>query len=147
MSFPYESFNGGTSVDDRGRLVYINDLKLGKVKRFYVVSNHDLGTVRAWHGHWKEGKFIFVVSGAAMIGVVKISDWFQPGRDPHKLVLSADVPHMIYVPPGCAQGAKSLEPGTKIMYFSTASLAESQDDDYRWPWDYWGADFWEVKHR
>ena len=38
---------GGIAVDDRGALRFINDFAFEGVKRFYCVTNHRAGTVRA----------------------------------------------------------------------------------------------------
>ena len=43
--------NGDKSVDDRGIVSYINEFKLNDVKRFYQITNHKVGFVRALHGH------------------------------------------------------------------------------------------------
>ena len=51
----------GFSEDHRGSIEYFNDLDLSKYKRFYIVNNPVQGTVRAWHGHQKEGKLIKVL--------------------------------------------------------------------------------------
>lgn len=62
--------NGGLSVDDRGSVTFVNDFNFSDVKRFYIVENHRVGFIRAWHGHEKEGKYVFVVKGTALIGAV-----------------------------------------------------------------------------
>ena len=49
MSLDY--FAGGRAIDDRGGLLFINDLDLSNYRRFYVVENHAQGFIRAWHGH------------------------------------------------------------------------------------------------
>jgi len=51
---------GGLSVDDRGQLSCVNgfDFKDSKIRRFYTVSNHQQGFVRAWHGHKFESKYV-----------------------------------------------------------------------------------------
>ena len=63
---------GDISVDDRGRVSYINDFDFKDVKRFYMVENHEKGFIRAWHGHKNEGKYVYVVSGTALVGVVNL---------------------------------------------------------------------------
>ena len=40
---------GGLAVDDRGSVAFVNDFDLAVARRFYVVSNHSAGFVRAWH--------------------------------------------------------------------------------------------------
>jgi dTDP-4-dehydrorhamnose 3,5-epimerase len=49
---------GGLAVDDRGSIVFVNDFSFKDVKRFYQLENFSTNTIRAWHGHQKEGKYI-----------------------------------------------------------------------------------------
>ena len=64
--------NGGISVDDRGSVRFVNDFNFEGVKRFYQVENHDNNFIRAWHGHEREGKYVYVTSGSILVGVVNI---------------------------------------------------------------------------
>ena len=61
----------------------------------------------------------------------------------HRYVLSALKPSVLHIPAGYANGFKSLTADTKLMFFSTSILEESQGDDVRWPADYFG-DVWTV---
>jgi dTDP-4-dehydrorhamnose 3,5-epimerase len=62
-------------------------------------------------------------------------------------VLSDQKPGLVFIPPGYANGFRSLVPDTHILFFSTASLEESKGDDYRFPADYWGSQIWQVENR
>ena len=139
---------GDLAVDDRGTVSFVNDFDFAGVKRFYMVENHCAGFVRAWHAHRRESKYVTVVQGAAIVAAVKIEDWDDPPTDSkvHRYVLSALKPSVLYIPAGYANGFKSLTADAKIMFFSTASLEESQGDDVRWPADYFG-DVWTVVER
>lgn len=138
---------GGIAIDDRGSVSFVNDFVFDGVKRFYAVANHRQGFVRAWHGHKKEGKYVLVTSGAALVGAVKIDNWDQPspGLVPEKYVLSAAKPSLLFIPAGYANGFMSLTPDTKIMFFSTSTLEASKGDDIRFPARLW--DIWEVEER
>ena len=61
-------FEGGLSVDDRGAVGFVNDFAFEGVRRFYTVSNHAAGFVRAWHAHRREAKYVTVLRGAAVVG-------------------------------------------------------------------------------
>jgi dTDP-4-dehydrorhamnose 3,5-epimerase len=136
---------GDCAVDDRGEVAFINDFDFRGVKRFYMVSNHRAGFVRAWHGHRKEGKYVLAVSGAAVVAAVAIDDWESPSLDlkVHRHVLSAAKPRVLFIPPGYANGFMSLTADTKLMFFSTLTLDESKGDDIRFDarrWDVWTVD-------
>jgi dTDP-4-dehydrorhamnose 3,5-epimerase len=121
---------GGISVDDRGSLKYVNDFDFEGVKRFYQVENHERGFIRAWHGHKKEGKYVYVPKGSAWIGIVDMED----EDTVEAYVLSDKTPKVLYIPPGKYNGAQTLEEGTIIMYFSTTTIVESKGDDIRRPY-------------
>jgi dTDP-4-dehydrorhamnose 3,5-epimerase-like enzyme len=138
---------GGLAVDDRGAVSFVNDFDFTGVKRFYVVTNHRAGFVRAWHAHRHEAKYITVLRGAAVIGAVKIDNWKNPSRNApvSRYVLSAQKPSVLYIPVGYANGLMSLTRGTIIVVFSTASVEESRNDDIRYDARYW--DIWQVSER
>lgn len=130
--------DGGLAVDDRGVCWFANDFHFDGVKRFYVLANHQTGFVRAWHGHKTEAKYVYVASGTAVIGAVRLDNWQYPSQECEfeRFVLSARKPQVLYIPPGYANGSMVLEPDTLIFHFSTTLMGEYPDDDRRWPADY-----------
>jgi dTDP-4-dehydrorhamnose 3,5-epimerase-like enzyme len=138
---------GGTSVDDRGEVAFLNEVDFSRVRRLYTITNHAPGSVRAWHAHRREAKFVAVVQGAAVVAAVRIDDWDRPSKDSavERFVLSSSKPALLYIPSGFANGAMSLTADTKLIYFSTATLEESRTDDIRYDAHYW--DPWQVEDR
>jgi dTDP-4-dehydrorhamnose 3,5-epimerase len=138
---------GGLAVDDRGDLAFVNDFHFEGVKRFYMVSNHRAGFVRAWHAHRHEAKYVIAVQGAAIVAAVAIDNWDHPSKNAqvHRYVLSAQKPAVLYIPAGYANGFMSLATDTKLIFFSTATLEESRNDDVRYDARYWDA--WQVIER
>lgn len=142
---------GGIAVDDRGTVTFCNAFDMTEVKRFYMLENHEIGFVRAWHGHLEEAKWITVLSGAAIVAVAPMKDersaitvghvWGLGG--PRRYILYADG-SVLFVPPGYANGHKNLVAGTKVMHFSNKRLEEA--DDYRFDWRIYG-NVWEVEQR
>lgn len=139
--------SGGLSVDDRGEVSFVNDFCFQDVKRFYIVSNHRAGFVRAWHAHRKEAKYVTAVAGSAVVGAVRIDDWEKPSHElpVERFVLSAKKPSVLYIPPGYANGFMSLTDDLKLMFFSTAKLEASAGDDVRYDSRLW--DIWDVTER
>jgi dTDP-4-dehydrorhamnose 3,5-epimerase len=138
---------GGVSTDDRGRVYFANDFDLSMCRRMYFVENFAPGTVRAWHAHRHERKWVMAVSGAALACCVKIDDWESPSPDApvHRFTLDAEHPALLAVPAGFANGAMGLVPATKLLYFSDTSLDQSLRDDIRYPARHW--DPWQVGER
>lgn len=127
---------GGIATDDFGTVTFVNDFDFKDVKRFYVVRSHRANQFRGWHGHKKEGKYVFVVRGAANIywESLELKNDVQYGAT---VRLSANDPQILYIPPGYANASLNLTKDTQIIYFSTATLEESKNDDYRFPKNRW----------
>ena len=138
MSF--SKLEGAVFADDRGFLRFVNDFDFSGVKRFYQVENHRKGFIRAWHGHMKEGKYVYVAKGTALVGAVDLET-----EEINKFTLSSQRPSILYIPPGYANGFKNLEEDTIIMFFSTSTIEESKGDDIRFEWDKW--DIWQEDYR
>lgn len=137
------------SVDDRGTFTFLDEMDFAEIKRFYVLSNHRPDFIRAWHYHAKEAKYVVAVAGSAVVAAVHVDDTANPSRSDDvvifKTILSSSKPSVLYIPPGYANGAKTITPDTKLLYFSTATLTESVNDDIRYEHDYWNP--WEVAQR
>lgn len=142
-----EITDGGLAVDDRGQVSFINDFNVGGIKRFYLVENHQKGFVRAWHGHEKEAKYVFVTKGAILL-CTRLLEGDQLGEDEEikRVVLSAAKPQLAYIAPGLFNGFKTLTNDTQVMFFSTRTLEESKDDDIRRPASECGW-VWEIEER
>ena len=140
---------GGIAVDDRGCLSFANDFNFYGVKRFYQVQNFSTSTIRAFHGHLKEAKYVFVAKGSAIVAAVKLDNIKSPSKNQkvNRFILSDKNPQVLLIPPKYANGFKPLEEDTRILFFSTSSLEESKGDDYRFPVDYWGKEVWQVENR
>ena len=132
--------SGGLAVDDRGVVSFINDFNFSNVKRFYQVENHRQGFIRAWHGHKKEGKYVYVCQGSALVGAVNMET-----NEINKFVISSKSPKILWIPPGYANGFKNLVENTKIIFYSTSTLEESMGDDIRFEYDKW--DIWKEDYR
>jgi dTDP-4-dehydrorhamnose 3,5-epimerase len=137
-----EIFEGKVVADDRGTVRFINNFNFEGVKRFYQVENHRRGYIRAWHAHNREGKYVYVVNGAALIGVINFKN---ENATPEKFVLCEEIPKILWIPPGHANGFMSLRENTKIMFYSTSTLKESMGDDIRFDYDKWN--IWQEDYR
>jgi len=141
--------DGGLAVDDRGTLTFANEFNFYGVKRFYQVSNFSTNTIRAFHGHRNEAKYVYVAKGSAIVAAVELDKVDSPSKKLpiHRYVLSDKNPKILFIPPKHANGFRPLEKETQVIFFSTSSLEESKDDDFRYPADYWGNAIWEVENR
>lgn len=138
---------GDVAVDDRGSVSFVNGFDFAGVKRFYLVDNHRAGFVRAWHAHRREGKYVTVLRGDAIVAAVAIDDWDKPDRGAkvHRFVLSSRRPSVLWIPPGHANGFMSLTADALLGFFSTSTVEESRGDDVRFDARHWDA--WNVVER
>jgi dTDP-4-dehydrorhamnose 3,5-epimerase len=140
-------FQGNKIFDDRGSLGFINGFDVSDFKRFYLIENHSVNFIRAWHGHLKETKAIIMVKGEALVCAVELDDTTNPNKNNEvtRIVLSATSPSALYIPAGYANGFMTLSADAKLLVFSSTTVEESQGDDYRFAYDYWNP--WNITPR
>lgn len=136
---------GGIAVDDRGNLRFSNDFNFEGVKRFYQVENYRRGFIRAWHGHKREGKYVWAASGSALVGAVPLGTEKGDNSKVKKFVLSDKAPSVLWIPAGHYNGFMSLEEETRVIFFSTATIEETKGDDIRLEYDAWN--IWQEDFR
>jgi dTDP-4-dehydrorhamnose 3,5-epimerase len=130
---------GSQHSDARGKISFINDCDLSKAKRFYVIEPAGIEVVRAWQAHQREEKWFYVIEGSFKIVLTKPDDWKNPSSHLpfEEYILTASQAQILYVPGGYANGFQSLEPKSKIMVFSSFSVKESMEDDFRYDKSLW----------
>ena len=138
---------GKKFTDDRGQLSFANNLDLSAFKRFYLVENHAQNFIRAWHGHLNEYKVFFPVQGSILAACVKFGDPNNPDLTAKidRQVLDASSPSALVVPSGYANGFMTLSKDAKLLVFSSSTVDESKNDDFRFPFDMWNP--WVIEQR
>jgi dTDP-4-dehydrorhamnose 3,5-epimerase-like enzyme len=131
--------NGGFSEDFRGRLDYINDFDLSKIKRMYFTMNAEVGFFRGWQGHKIESRWFFCVKGRFEVKLVEIDDWDNPSAilEPKVYILEEKNPQVLYIPNGYINGFSSLEKSSKLMILSNFNLGENPNDEVRFQGTKW----------
>jgi dTDP-4-dehydrorhamnose 3,5-epimerase-like enzyme len=140
--------DGGLAIDVRGMLSFVNDLENFVPKRFYIVQNYQQGYIRAFHGHQKESKLVFVLQGATQIKLILMED-YESKVEPlavKNYTLSAGKPQVLYIPPGYYNGFRTLTEDTKVMFLSSSTLEESKSDDIRIAWNCPSASIWNIDY-
>jgi len=130
---------GARHVDDRGSLLFNNDLNISNFRRMYIINNSDSQLFRGWHGHELESKIFITLSGRIRFGAVRVKDWSNPDKSevPQVAELKADSLDAFFVPGGYANGILSLEPGSQALVISSSTLSDSLVDDYRIESTFW----------
>jgi dTDP-4-dehydrorhamnose 3,5-epimerase-like enzyme len=138
-------------ADDRGTLSFCNQVPFDKIKRFYQIDHDRPNVIRAFHGHFKEAKYLRIISGSCIVGIAPMVEKTilgGPGFESAKgtrYVLNSKKPQVLYIPAGYVNGFMNLSPAMTLLIYSTSSLEESKADDYRFSYDTW--DIWNVQPR
>lgn len=130
---------GGDFSDHRGTISYVNDFKFTDIERFYIISNSEENSIRAWQGHKLDNKNFYCLMGSFNIHFIKIDNWENPSKDLaiETVFISESESKIVHIPAGYANAIESLENDSKLISFSTLALANVGDDDIRYPSDYW----------
>ncbi len=130
--------------DRRGVLRYANEFTFPNVKRFYHIVLPEKGIIRAFHGHMKEEKYVYVIKGSVKIILAPLSDKTTPSKNVELIeyILNSQNPSILHIPSKFANGIMSLEDNSEIIFYSTLLLEDSLRDDYRFDEKYWGEDIW-----
>jgi dTDP-4-dehydrorhamnose 3,5-epimerase-like enzyme len=133
--------------DNRGSLTFSNVFNFKKIKRFYIIKNHNINFIRAWHAHKYEEKFFLCIDGVFQISCTRIKNFDEPDKNTkvYSWVLSSEKPQIIYIPNGYANGSMNLSKNAKLLIYSTSTLKQSMSDDHRYSWDYWNP--WKILSR
>jgi len=130
-------YKGGIHTDDRGDLIYNNELpELNfDIKRFFFIEPSGM---RGWHGHQNEDNLFTVASGLLKILLVKPDDWERPS---HNLpVLEYVLSHngdTLYVPKGYVSAMKCVTEFGTVMVCSNRTVQESIEDTFRFSSNFW----------
>jgi dTDP-4-dehydrorhamnose 3,5-epimerase len=138
---------GNRIFDNRGSVRFNNNLVFKNVKRFYTVHNYEKNFIRAWHGHFKEEKFIGCIKGTFQISAVKIDKKKNPNKKNKvfSFILNQSNSNFIHIPKGFANGSMSLEDNSELLIFSTSTVQESLLDDFRYDYLHWNP--WKINQR
>ncbi len=134
---------GETFRDERGTIRFFNSLNMSETVRFYEIFPENQDIIRAWQGHKHEKKWFYCLSGSFVINIIAINDFNSPSKDliPVRFEIDSSNPGILAVPGGFVTGIKSTSNNARLQVFSNATLDESKKDDFRFPVDYWSANW------
>lgn len=106
------------------------------------------GAIKAFHLHVRQTDVWYVPPGDRMLVVLLDVRRGSPTEGVRmRLMLGDGVSRLLRIPPGVAHGVRNLGPASgRIIYFTDLhfSAEPSSCDEGRLPWDFAGADVWEV---
>jgi len=111
-------------------------------------SEMEPGAIKAFHVHLRQTDVWFVPPTDRMLLVLLDVREESPTRDARRrLVLGDGTSRLVRIPPGVAHGVKHLGATRgRIIYFVDTQFSSAPDrsDEGRLPWDFAGAEIWDV---
>jgi dTDP-4-dehydrorhamnose 3,5-epimerase len=142
-------------TDDGGALTELVRLTEGRAQGLEGFSVQQVnfselapGAIKAFHVHGRQTDVWYVPPGDRMLLVlldVRQGSATEGAR--MRFVLGDGASRLLRIPPGVAHGVRNLGPAPgRIVYFTDLHFAAepSTCDEGRLPWDFAGADVWEV---
>lgn len=147
---PLKRFN-----DDGGAMTELGRLAGGRhegLEGFDVAqinySEVEPGAIKAFHLHQHQTDAWFVPPGSKMLVVLgDVRDGSASEGTVRRMVLGDGNSRLLRIPPGVAHGVRNLASARgQIIYFVDRQFDPDPDetDEGRLPWDFFGADVWEV---
>lgn len=133
-----EIINGGSNTDARGTVSFVNNFRMDKVKRFYIIKHPDTKIVRAWRAHKAEQCWFYIFKGSFKIKAIKIDNWETPSKSLQQIsfTLEQKKNQVLHIPKGYATSLQSLEKDSELIVFADSSFADAKNDDFLYPADY-----------
>jgi dTDP-4-dehydrorhamnose 3,5-epimerase len=142
-------------TDDGGSFVELARLQQGMAAalpgfecRQVNYSEMDPGVIKAYHLHRRQTDVWFVPPGDKMLVVLlDVRAHARSRGAQRRIVLGDGQARLLRIPPGVAHGVKNLAASRgRIIYFVDAHFSPDPDqtEEGRLPWDFAGADVWDV---
>ena len=127
-----------------GRAAGLGDFSVRQIN----YSEMGPGTIKAFHLHARQTDVWFVPPSDRMLAVLlDVRKGSRTEGVRQRVVLGNGVSRLLLIPPGVAHGVRNLgdRPGC-IIYFTDLHFTSEPAtcDEGRLPWDFAGADVWEV---
>lgn len=122
--------SGNFFIDERGKILFNNELDLSEIKRMYIIENKDLDIIRAWQGHQIEKRWFIAIKGKFLIKLVKIDDFQNPSDSVNYVTFELDSNNLeaILIEPGYASSIQALDIDSRLLVFSNYKIGEVEDN-------------------
>lgn len=126
------------AVDERG---IFENLDVSKFKRVYLIRNHQINTIRAFHYHPREDLLIYCLKGSWKV----VYYGKETNNQPKTEILSEGDFIEINAPAG--NGHINLTENAVLLCCATLSLEEVKEEEIKEKWDLFGEEIWKTKPR
>jgi dTDP-4-dehydrorhamnose 3,5-epimerase len=106
------------------------------------------GAVKAWHVHLEQEDLWIVPPDASfLVGLADVRKGSPTAGHVQRLTLGGGRCHRLFIPRGVAHGAANLAARPQAMLYAVNRFFTAdpdRTDEWRLPWDRFGADFWSM---
>lgn len=143
-------------VTEDGYFMELSRLEAGvlaafKVEGFEVkqinLAKSAVNSIKAWHIHFEQEDVWFVTpESKLLVGLIDLRKNSATKGVKMRLVMGGGKGELLYIPRGVAHGYANIgEVEAQIIYFVNQQFNKNTPDERRLSWDYFGAEFWQVK--
>lgn len=127
-------------INDQGELEAFEGFKPQQVSLSIMLPK----VVKAFHVHKKQDDVWYVSPDNRLLAIlVDLRENSPTKGNIMRVILGGGSNSLLRIPAGVAHGAGNpWHTSTKLIYFTTQQFSPESPDEYRLPWDYFGADIW-----
>lgn len=107
------------------------------------------GAVKAWHLHLdQEDVWIVPPDSTLLVGLADVRDGSPTASALQRLVLGGGRCHRVLIPRGVAHGVANLGSAPQTLLYAVNrffSPEPDRTDEWRLPWNHFGAEFWSME--
>ena len=103
------------------------------------------GRVNAFHLHPKrvQDELWCVLEGTLLVWLIDVRADSPTAGNRRKFVLSGEAPSLLHIPTGVAHGYRAGPAGALLLYAMNSQFDVQDPNEWRLPWDFFGAELWE----
>jgi len=104
------------------------------------------GRINAFHLHPKreQNELWCAIAGELLVWLADVRADSPTSGNRRRYVLSAAEPGLLYIPSGVAHGYRAGVDGALLLYATDDQFDPADSNEGRLPWDYWGAELWDI---
>lgn len=147
ISVPYFADDGGSFIE----IARISDAAVQGFSEPFVpqqisMSHMMPGTVKAFHIHMNQDDVWFVPPHQhLLVNCIDLREGSETLDIHSRLILGSSKAQLLRIPAGVAHGAANVsQKDTTLFYLTSNQFSTENPDEFRLPWDHFGADLWEL---
>jgi len=129
-------------LDEAGKLLGVPDFAVRQLN----FSTLEAGAIKAWHVHFGQEDVWFIPpTSRLVVGLKDVREDSPTKGNSVRLTMGPGKARLMWIPRGVAHGVANLtQTPQSMIYLVNQHFSLDDPDERRFPWDAFGADFWEM---